>query len=127
MKIRLLTQEDWKIWKPLRLEALQEAPTNFGFSHEEEIQQSDLAFQERLNKNDIFGAFIGDTLVGSIGFYRLNTSKTKHRGFIWGMYVRPEHRGQSIASNLIEAVIIHAKSLVLQLHLSCVTDNPGAI
>ncbi len=79
MKIRLLTQENWKIWKPLRLEALQEASTNFGSSHEEEAQQPDLAFQERLNKNDIFGAFVGDTLVGCIGFYRLNTIKTKHR------------------------------------------------
>ncbi len=43
------------------------------------------------------------------------------------MYTRPECRGQGIASALIQTVINHAKSRVTQIHLTCVTSNPGAI
>lgn len=43
------------------------------------------------------------------------------------MYTRLEHRGQGIANSLVEAIIIHAKNRVIQLHLNCVTTNPNAI
>ena len=57
----------------------------------------------------------------------MNSAKTKHRGVIWGMYTRPEYRGQGIASALIQTIISHAKSHVAQLHLTCVTTNLGAV
>ena len=127
MKIRLLTLDDWKTWKQLRLEALQNSPMGFGSSYEEELKWPDLNFQQELKKSDIFGAFIDNTLIGCAGFYSLNLLKTKHRGVIWGMYTSPEYRGQGVASALIEAIIVHAKSCVSQLHLTCVTSNLDAM
>ncbi len=127
MNIRMLTQEDWQPWKLLRLEALKNAPESFGSSYEEELNWSDLDFQNSLNKSDIFGVFVDNSLVSCAGFYSLNSAKTKHRGVIWGMYTRPECKGQGIASALIQTIINHAKSLVTQLHLTCVTSNIGAV
>lgn len=127
MKIRILTQEDWKIWKQLRLEALQNSPESFGSSYEEEFNGPDLDFQNSLSKSDIFGAFVDNAFVSCAGFYSLNSAKTKHRGVIWGMYTRPEYRGQGIASSLIQTIINHAKSRVTQLHLTCVTSNLSAV
>jgi ribosomal protein S18 acetylase RimI-like enzyme len=60
-------------------------------------------------------------------FYSLNSVKTKHRGFIWGMYTQPEYRGQGIASALIQTIINYANSRVTQLHLTCVTGNLGGV
>jgi hypothetical protein len=68
MKIRILKQEDWKIWKSFRLEALKNSPENFGSSYEEELNWSDLDFQSALIKSDIFGAFIDNSLASCAGF-----------------------------------------------------------
>ena len=37
MKIKILAQEDWKIWRSFRLEALKNSPESFGSSYEEEV------------------------------------------------------------------------------------------
>ncbi len=125
--IKQLTAQDWKIWKELRLEALKNSPESFGSSYEEEVIWPDLDFQNSLIKSDIFGVFVDNSLVSCAGFYSLNSAKTKYRGVIWGIYTRPEYRGQGIASALIQTIISHAKSHVTQLHLTCVTSNLGAI
>lgn len=127
MKIRLLTVDDWQIWKNIRLEALQNSPENFGSSYVEECNWSDLEFQTGLKNSDVFGVFIENTLVACAGFYTLNFIKTQHRGVIWGMYTRPEYRKKGIASALIKYVVANARSKVLQLHLTCVTSNLDAI
>ncbi len=125
--IKQLTANDWQLWKIFRLDALKNAPESFGSSYKEEINWSDLDFQNGLTKSDVFGAFIDNALAACAGFYSLNSVKTKHRAVIWGVYTKPEYRGQGIASALIQTVINHAKSRVTQLHLTCVTSNPGAI
>ena len=80
--IKQLTSADWKIWKELRLEALKNSPESFGSSYEEEVICPDLDFQNSLIKSDIFGVFVDSSLVSCVGFYSLNTAKTKHRGVI---------------------------------------------
>ena len=127
MKIRMLTQDDWKLWKSFRLEALKNSPESFGSSYEEELNWSDSDFQNGLTKSDIFGVFVDNLPVCCAGFYNLNSAKTKHRGVIWGMYTKMEYRGKGIATALIQNIINHAKSRVIQLHLTCVTSNLGAV
>jgi ribosomal protein S18 acetylase RimI-like enzyme/SAM-dependent methyltransferase len=127
MKIKMLTQEDWKIWKSFRLEALKNSPESFGSSYEEELNLPDSDFQNSLTKSDIFGVFVDNLLVCCTGFYSLNSTKTKHRGVILGMYTKAEYRGKGFASSLIRTIINHAKPRVTQLHLTCVISNIGAV
>ncbi|KTD33604.1 methyltransferase [Legionella nautarum] len=123
MKIKRLMQEDWELWKSCRLEALKNSPESFGSSYEEEVLMSDIDFQHRLTKGYVLGAFVDDLLVSSVGFYKLNSLKTKHRGVLWGMYTRLEYRGKGIATALIQTLIQHARTCVTQLHLTCVVSN----
>ncbi len=123
MKIKKLMQTDWQIWKDFRLDALKNSPESFGSSYEEESNWPDSYFQNELTKSDIFGAFIDQSLVAAAGFYVLHNDKTKHRGIVWGMYTQAQYRNRGLASSLIQAIIKHAKLLVTQLHLTCVTTN----
>ena len=127
MNIKRLTQADWKIWKELRLEALKSSPESFGSSYEEESNWSDSEFQNTLEKSHIFGAWQDNRLVSCAAFYSLNLNKTKHRGVLWGMYTKAEYRKQGLADALMKVIINHAKSKVIQLHLSCVTSNTTAV
>ena len=125
--IKKLVIEDWQIWKNFRLECLKNSPENFGSSYEEELDWFDECFQENINKNDIFGVFINGIFAAGVGFNRLDSIKTKHIGFMWGMYTKPNYRGNGYATLLVEAIIVHAKKYVSQLNLSCVTSNINAL
>lgn len=43
------------------------------------------------------------------------------------LYVKEENQGQGIAGQLLETVIHHARTRVLQLHCSVNVENPEAI
>jgi len=127
MEIKLLTQNEWQSWKNIRLEALKNMPEAFGSSFEEESNLLDNDFQETLNKNNVFGAFHNDELIGCAAFRCLNSVKTRHRGILWGMYIKPEYRGVGVADNLLKTIILFAKTKVVQLHLTCVANNNSAV
>ncbi|MBA4119038.1 MAG: N-acetyltransferase [Candidatus Puniceispirillum sp.] len=125
--IKQLEDQDWQIWKRLRLEALKQAPECFGSSYEEEVTWPDAAFQKTLSQSDVFGAFKGKSLIACGCFCVLNSIKTKHRGILWGMYTAAPWRGRGVASLLLEHLIAHGKMRVTQLHLTCVTSNGAAL
>ncbi len=126
MTIQILTSSALADWKRLRLESLQKAPENFASSFEEESVFEDTYFQDQIEKNTIFGAWVEGQLAGSIGLYCLTSLKGRHQGVLWGVYLQPAYRGQGIASHLLEAVIAYARSHVLQLHLTCNTQSLSA-
>lgn len=127
MIIRLLDRQDVQSWKNIRLEALHNEPQAFCISFEQEARRSDSGFKTILDKNTIFGVFVDGELVGSSGFYILDSLKTRHRGVLWGMYVKQEHRRKGIADLLIQTIITHAKSHVIQLNLTVIASNTAAI
>ena len=66
-------------------------------------------------------------LVGVAGFYPLVGEKMAHRGHVWGVYVDVAHRRQGIAGRLMENVLAHARTTVLQVHLAVVDGNQEAL
>jgi hypothetical protein len=85
MPIRRLTPEDAPAFQALRLAALQESPTAFGSSFEEERDFSASVIEGRLAvKSDRgpFGAFEGDELVGLVVLGRENFRKLAHKALI---------------------------------------------
>jgi ribosomal protein S18 acetylase RimI-like enzyme len=98
-----------------------------GDSYEEESVWEDEDFKKSLIKSDIFGAFVENKLIGVAGFFQLTLQKLKHRGTLFGLYVRKENRGHSVADQLLETVIKHARQQVIQLHCTVTTDNKAAI
>jgi RimJ/RimL family protein N-acetyltransferase len=53
----------------------------------------------------VVGAFVDGALVGNAGFHREDRVKTRHKGGIWGVYVRAEWRGKGIARRMMAAIL----------------------
>jgi ribosomal protein S18 acetylase RimI-like enzyme len=83
-------------------------------------------FVERLQSSAVFGAFSDRGLLGVAGFYAHTGVKTRHKGVLWGMYVRPSARGVGTGKLLVRSVIEHARQHVELLQLTVVSTNLSA-
>jgi len=104
-----------------RLKALESEPNAFGESVEEHRLTTVDTLAQRLKSNAadnfVLGAVDGSTLVGTVGFYRLQPVKQRHKGWIWGVFVDPEYRGRGLARSLL----VHLLDIVKRLpELHCV-------
>ena len=126
MEIRRLTSADAAAYRELRLAALRDSPEAFGSTFERESAQPLAWFRDRLANSQVFGAIRLSELLGIAGFARREHDKEKHKGLLWGMYVRPDGRNAGIGRQLVEAVIDHARQQVELIQLSVVSGNERA-
>lgn len=128
-EVRRLSSSDAVSYRDLRLDGLRAHPEAFGASWEEEAARSLSWFEDRLNRNVIFGADSARTRdpVGVIGFYVPDSAKQKHKGILWGMFVRPEARGAGIGRSLLALALEHAKQTVEDVRLTVVATNVAAV
>jgi ribosomal protein S18 acetylase RimI-like enzyme len=75
----------------------------------------------------VFGSFDPTGPVGMVGVSRLAKRKERHRGIVWGMYVRGEARGVGHAWRLLSAAIAQGRATgLLQLELTVATTAQRA-
>lgn len=103
IRIKWLTEDDWLIYKKIRLEAITRVPSAFGTAYEEEVEHPESVWRER-TPNCLF-AFVGETSVGLIGHIRLTRIKQKHIVHIVSFYVKEEYRGRGIGKALLEGIM----------------------
>ena len=131
MKIEQLTSKDAATYQELRLLALQESPAAFGSSYAEEVDRPLEVVKERLGdaRNHVFGAFNDDgQLVGVATLRREQRVRSKHKAFLFGMYVLSEHRRQGVGRALLEALISRAGEIgVRQVNLTVNSKNSAAV
>jgi ribosomal protein S18 acetylase RimI-like enzyme len=114
IEIRVLTSEDVDAFRALRQEALETSPDSFGESPEEHRRHSREDVWSRIGGSPdkfVIGAFEDGKLVGTAGFFRNAHDKSKHRGYIWGMYVAPAARSHGLGRMLLAAAIERASGL----------------
>lgn len=126
LPVRLLGPDDAAAFQALRLEGLARHPCAFAASHDEEVGQSLADAAGRLARQPVFGGFDGAGLVGVAGFAIPPLAKKRHKGLLWGVYVREAARGRGLGRALVGAVIEHARAHVVQLHAAVVTTNHPA-
>jgi ribosomal protein S18 acetylase RimI-like enzyme len=124
--IRLLTTADAARYRDIRLEGLRLHPEAFSSTFEQENEQPLPWFEDRITQGNVFGAFVGDELVGVAGCWPQKGPKVNHKAALWGMYVRPAARNAGLGRRLVEAVVNHASSRVEQLQLGVVSANEAA-
>jgi len=132
VKIRVLTQRDREAYWNLRLEALEREPQSFIESPEEHRAMAREQGAERLrltnNSSLVMGAFFKGELVGMAGFFRERHMKTKHKGRIWGVYVRASCRGKGLGRRLLLVLLKRIKKMpgLEQVNLSVSTSLAAA-
>ena len=124
--VRRLGPEDAAAFQRLRLEALARDPCAFAASHDEEAEQDLADVAARLERQPVFGGFASGALLGVAGFAVPPQAKKRHKGLLWGVYVREAARGRGLGRALVLAVIGHARTHVVQLHAAVVTTNDAA-
>jgi ribosomal protein S18 acetylase RimI-like enzyme len=125
--IRHLTGADAYAFRAIRLEGLERHPSAFGASFREESARPLPFFADRLEASHVLGAEKQGRLVGVAGFQFHDTEKARHRGTLWGMYVRAEARGTGVARRLVDGVLAHARERVEDIVLRVEAKNAVAI
>ena len=126
IEIRRMSPAEAEAFRQIRLEALQRNPEAYGSSFEQESAQPLAWFEDRLDKADVFGAFRGTELLGIAGYLTQEGLKHKHKGVLWGMYVRPAARNAGVGRALVEDVLEHAAKRVELTQLCVISANDTA-
>jgi RimJ/RimL family protein N-acetyltransferase len=111
--VRKLDSDDAAAWASLRQEALKAHPLAFGATIPEDPKTLVEYFLARLTSSEesaVFGAFIGDSLIGIVGIRRNPGDKERHKALIWGMYVTTGSRRKGVGEMLLRTAILQARS-----------------
>ena len=126
--LRRLTPADAESYRAIRLEGLRSHPEAFGAAWEEEAGQPLSWFAERLERNAVFGGWLeGPIPAGVVGLLVPGAAKLRHKGVLWGMFIRPPARGTGMAPALVQRVIEAAADTVEELRLTVVASNTTAV
>ncbi len=126
MNIRQLEPADALAFKTLRVFAMQESPTSFGSSVQDEEKRSIERIQFMLSSQSSFtlGVFDQDKLIGLARCEVSTREKTKHKADIFSVYIHPEFRGRGLSRQLFEQLISRAKTIDgLETLLLAVTEH----
>ncbi|RYF13153.1 MAG: GNAT family N-acetyltransferase [Oxalobacteraceae bacterium] len=114
--------------RALRLEALRAHADCFGSSPEEAEQQSDATYSNLAASGCVIGCFkMQGELVGMAGLSAESMRKVRHRATLWGVYLRPELRGQGAGEALVRAAIALAQAPIEDVILTVSLQNVSAV
>jgi GNAT superfamily N-acetyltransferase len=133
MHVSTLTSGDAAAYRELMLEAYDQAPDAFTTTATERRAESESWWVKRIGSADglatSFGAWQGDSLVGTVALEYSVKPKTRHSALVLGMYVQPTQRGKGIGLALMKVAVTAASSRpeVIALTLTLTEGNDPAL
>ena len=133
--IRPLEIEDFAQFLDIQSAALVQAPEVFGSDYDWFAGLSILSKEQRYEQymNFPYQYLLGAVapngrIMGMIGYSSQESTKVRHKGRLWGLFVRQEYRNCGIATVLINSIVETAKDVleVEQLQLSVSTQNQAS-
>nr|WP_290830435.1 GNAT family N-acetyltransferase [Halomonas sp.] len=132
VKIRVLTPQDWPLYKSVRLKSLKDSPDSFGSTYDQEITFSDAEWQARLDLGfrnldalPLMAELAGEAVGLAWGVIHEPGSKTAH---IYQMWVSPSQRGGGIATSLLSEITNWAFNKGCErIELAVTTSNEAAV
>mgnify|MGYP003344553582 FL=1 len=133
--IRPLEIEDFTQFLDIQSAALVQAPEVFGSDYDWFAGLSILSKEQRYEQymnfpyQYLLGAVAPNgVILGMIGYSSQESTKVRHKGRLWGLFVRQEYRNQGIATVLINSLVDTARDVleVEQLQLSVSTQNQAS-
>ena len=128
MTVRRLRPDEWRAYRSIRLQALNDAPDAFGATFAGEVLRSDEEWQRRAARSD--GAvFVADSPDGLVGLAGGGPAPgMSNVAGLFSMWIAPGARRQGLGSQLIEAVRDWAiEAGYATLGLGVTTTNAAAI
>jgi len=100
--------DEWRQYRALRLEMLQDAPDAFWTSHEQALELDEEMWRDRLASTFHVLVRIGDDPVGSVGLWDGSVAVPGETNLI-AMYVASRARRQQVGERLVQAVLDEAR------------------
>lgn len=123
VEILRITGDDWQLWRRIRLDALQDAPTAFGSTYETERGFSEGEYRDRLVPDSpAVLAMAGDTPVGMGAGYQ-DIEGWLH---VVAMWVHPQWRGHGLGGRILDHLVGWARAQGLRVHLDVTVGNGTA-
>jgi RimJ/RimL family protein N-acetyltransferase len=132
MFIRRLMKGDAPTFWRFRLLALQSEPIGFAESTAEHEALGIAGTEARIEagnaENFVMGAFEAGQLIGTAGFYREQKEKRRQIGWIWGVFVHPDHRQKGIGRALICSTVEQARAIpgLAAIHITAAITQAAA-
>ena len=99
-EVRHTTEDDWDLWRAIRLRSLRDSPDAFGSTYEREVDFAETDWRERLHLGprvvvveDGHPVALGGGVPAPDGL------------MVFGMWTDPEHRGRGHATTVLDAVV----------------------
>lgn len=128
--MRVLDEDDWQIYRRMRLAALQHDPESFVATHDEEQDYPEERWRDRIRRSRrMVASRDGEEIaVASVGQARDADGIMEGIAELFGMWVSPDARGTGVAWELVTAAANQArKDGHRHLRLWVSTDNGRAI
>lgn len=110
IKIRQLTENDWPMYRDIRVEALAQEPEFFTASEDESNFISENWIEQINNPNGaLFGLFHKGQIIGLTSIHRENDDPRSYRAWMGSSYLKPEFRGNHLSDVLFDVRIEWAK------------------
>jgi ribosomal protein S18 acetylase RimI-like enzyme len=126
IKVRLLDDEEWQLYREVRLAALRDAPEAFVAGFEDEASRGEAYWRERMIRAHRIVAEREDGPVGVVCLGLHN--EDPETGEVFGLWTAPTVRGARIARGLVStAAQKAAEDGCRLLYFWAGSDNPSAV